>query len=93
MFQLKLLWKAITTFQTLKKARSLFHAAPTLYDPQFLDEYDCQHKVIRGGKELWVPARPYGLQGAYLKTRLTLAWGVLTGRYDALDWKDGDSHG
>ena len=32
----------------------------------------------------WVLARPIALGG--LVTRLRLAWGVLTGKYDALRW-------
>lgn len=48
-----------------------------------------QHKVTRGGRTIarWLPARPYALDGlAGLKRRLKAAWGVVTGRYDALDW-------
>jgi hypothetical protein len=34
----------------------------------------------------WVPARPESNVG--LLTRFHLAWGVLTGRYDAVVWYD-----
>ena len=35
----------------------------------------------------WVPARPLGLFS--LRRRIKLAWGVLTGKYDALKWPSG----
>jgi len=35
-------------------------------------------------QETWFPARPLSL-GGFL-TRVRLAWGVFTGRYDALRW-------
>ena len=34
----------------------------------------------------WVPARPLGLFS--LRNRLRLAWGVFTGKYDALQWPE-----
>ena len=34
------------------------------------------------------PARPYEHLRDSLKYRVSLAWGVLKGRYDALDWED-----
>lgn len=35
----------------------------------------------------WIPVRPLGFQGISLKRRLKLAWGVFTGRYDAVFWE------
>jgi hypothetical protein len=35
----------------------------------------------------WIPARPLGFQGLSLKRRLKLAWGVFTGKYDAMYWE------
>lgn len=35
----------------------------------------------------WVPARPMGLDS--LRERLRLAWGVFVGRYDAVQWPNG----
>ena len=32
----------------------------------------------------WVPARPLGLD--CIRYRLRLAWGVFTGKYDAVKW-------
>ena len=34
----------------------------------------------------WLPARHEGYPS--LRNRIRLAWGVLTGRYDALDWRE-----
>lgn len=36
----------------------------------------------------WVAARPLGYQGWMPLHRLRLAWGVFTGRYDALRWTE-----
>lgn len=43
--------------------------------------------ACRGLFDRWVPARSYELDGwAGFKRRVKAAWGVLTGRYSALDW-------
>ena len=34
----------------------------------------------------WVPARPIGLQGLFLRHRCRLAWRVFTGQYDVVKW-------
>lgn len=34
----------------------------------------------------WVPARPLNHQLEGWRQRIKDAWGVLTGKYDALDW-------
>ena len=34
-------------------------------------------------------ARPMGWQGSFVIHRLRLAWGVFTGKYDALRWPNG----
>jgi len=36
----------------------------------------------------WKPARPLNHVFDGLVRRVKLAWGVLVGRYDALDWED-----
>ncbi len=36
----------------------------------------------------WIPARPENCKFTSLKFRIRHAWGVLTGRYDALDWEE-----
>lgn len=38
------------------------------------------------GLPYFTPARP--IHTANLRTRLKIAWGVFTGRYDALNWGD-----
>ena len=38
----------------------------------------------------WVPARPVNFQFLSLRQRLILAWQVFIGKYDVLDWQDGD---
>jgi hypothetical protein len=35
---------------------------------------------------VWRPARPHALPS--IAKRFSLAWGVFTGRYDALDWQE-----
>lgn len=60
--------------------------APALYEvgSDFLND------VITGGSPQaevdgrWVPARPIGFYS--WRRRLRYAWGVFTGRYDALEW-------
>lgn len=42
----------------------------------------------RGRLRRWVPVRPLvEISSATIMGRLKAAWGVLTGRYDALHWK------
>lgn len=36
----------------------------------------------------WIPARPITSYGLRWWRNLKMAWGVLTGRYDALDWEE-----
>jgi hypothetical protein len=52
------------------------------HDTNQLDEVSL---VVNARRE-WIPARPinYQFDGKWL--RLKLAWGVLTGKYDALNW-------
>jgi len=68
----------------------MFKKAPSVCGLRNLVE-DCQ-KNQRGiekpnGKTIWVPARPIGYGG--LKSRSKIAWGVFTGKYDALKWPEG----
>lgn len=43
--------------------------------------------ACRGVFDRWVPARSHSLDGwEGFKRRAKAAWGVLTGRYSALDW-------
>lgn len=36
----------------------------------------------------WIPARPVSLIGGFWKHRIKIAYKVLIGEYDALDWRD-----
>jgi len=36
----------------------------------------------------WIPARPLGWQGIRWLTNIKIAFCVLIGKYDALDWED-----
>lgn len=56
---------------------------PVLHRASFLiASGDHWPRVEADGK--WLPARPLGVPT--LGERIRLAWGVLSGRYDALDW-------
>lgn len=37
----------------------------------------------------WIPCRPINFTLDSISDRITHAWGVLVGKYDALDWQDG----
>lgn len=56
---------------------------PGVYTPQTIKNWDADKESPSG---IWVPARPESLSGLHLVKRLTAAWSVFTGRYDALDW-------
>ena len=55
---------------------------PTVYSIKTLKEWDCD--LLCDGE--WVPARPMGLQGLFLRKRITIAWKVFKGEYDAVKW-------
>ena len=48
-----------------------------------IKNWDAQHKARSG---LWIPSRPENFKFDGIVLRLKLAFGVLIGRYDALDW-------
>ena len=50
-----------------------------------IKQWDTEIKHKSG---VYIPARPNFPYN--LKCRLVAAWGVLTGKYDALDWLDND---
>lgn len=55
-----------------------------LYKTKDIDqikEVQCQLKTGE-----WVPFRPLNFEYDSWKQRLKWAWGVLTGKYDVLDW-------
>lgn len=38
----------------------------------------------------WIPARPINYRADSIRERIRYAWGVLVGKYDALNWEDQD---
>lgn len=53
------------------------------FTPDYIRYISPQAEQFVGGR--WVPARPMNLDSFLVK--LEHAWGVLTGRYDVLDWE------
>ena len=51
-----------------------------------LNEYKTGGTYREDVDGIWRPARPYAISS--LIKRFSLAWGVFTGRYDALDWQE-----
>jgi hypothetical protein len=58
---------------------------PHLYQVSDLVK-DTQEKATLHSERGWIPVRPLGFEGLSLRRRLKLAWGVFTGRFDAVDW-------
>lgn len=58
---------------------------PNLYWARELKEWNMS---ARGPLGIWHMCRPIGFPGLCLRRRLTLAWGVFTGRYDAVRWTE-----
>ena len=62
---------------------------PTLHTASSIQAWACSTLGLNGK---WIPARPlpfsYGIALEGLRRRWELAWGVFTGRYDALDWEN-----
>lgn len=58
---------------------------PEIYKADVIRNWDCE-KELSSGK--WVPARPYGHNAFSWLWRWKVTWGVLTGKYDALDWEE-----
>ncbi len=59
------------------------------YTARELKEHDIFSRIPGPKKKraYWFPARPLNYQFDSLWMRLKLAWGVLRGKYDALDWQ------
>jgi hypothetical protein len=53
-------------------------------ETSYVQEKDKNGNVTLTFTETWFPVRPKS-KGGFL-TRLELAWGVFTGKYDALKW-------
>ena len=59
------------------------------YTAKELKEHDNFSRVPmpNAKRAYWYPARPENYRCDTLWQRLKLAWGVLCGKYDALDWQ------
>ena len=53
-----------------------------LYTAKAIRKWNVDHEITPGGT--WAPARPLTY---WSLRRIRIAWGVLIGRYDALDWE------
>ena len=53
-----------------------------IFTPMQIRKWDCDTEV----NGWWIPARPVHYLDRW-RNRVKWAWGVLTGRYDALDWR------
>ena len=51
--------------------------------------WECE-KVYHPKLKEWIPSRPHGFKMDSIRKRMKWAWGVLVGRYDAVDWQDVD---
>lgn len=54
----------------------------SIYTAKEIKQWNCDAEI----KGEWIPARPY--LSLKLISRLKAAYGVLTGKYDALNWQD-----
>ena len=57
---------------------------PDVYTANAIKRWMVDEKRPNGS---YIPSRPYGHNCFPLGWRFKLAWGVLTGRYDALNWE------
>lgn len=53
-----------------------------IYHADELTKWECQAEI--GGQ--WVAARPLGLSGLNLISRIKLSWQVFIGKYDVVKW-------
>jgi len=61
---------------------------PWLYKANEIKNWSSDRVARFNGKNIWIPARPYSLSGLNIVQRLMNAWGVFTGKYDAIDWQE-----
>ena len=59
---------------------------PALFSAIRVNKLSKSAWIDKDGNILWSPERPY-VECKLLPTRWQLAWNVLIGKYDALDWK------
>lgn len=55
------------------------------YTAKQIQNWDSSAQIKPG---VWAPARPLNHTVDGWRRRVVLAWGVLTGKYDALDWQE-----
>jgi hypothetical protein len=60
--------------------------APNLWDIVNLFKHVATGPQACKPGEKWLPARPLGLFS--IRSRIKLAWGVFTGKWDAVDWRE-----
>jgi len=58
---------------------------PDMYSADAIKNWPNDKQAENGG---WIPARPEGHNAFGWTWRFKLAWDVLTGRADALNWED-----
>jgi hypothetical protein len=56
-----------------------------------IKKWDVSCGVTKHGITIWKPARALNYTCDSMIDRIKWAFGVLTGKYDALDWEDGDA--
>ena len=61
---------------------------PWLYKANEIKHWESNRIAKFNGKSICIPARSYSLSGFNVLQRLMNAWGVFTGKYDALDWQE-----
>lgn len=57
---------------------------PAVYTAKVIKQWDCNIESEDG----WIPARPVGHNLFPFMFRFYLAWLVLVGKFDAIDWED-----
>lgn len=57
---------------------------PDIYMADAIKHWDTDKELPNGA---WVPARPVGYNGFCFTWRLKLAWYVLIGKFDVLNWE------
>lgn len=70
---------------------NLLKQVPKVHSPIEIKNWDCHSwspDTSLENAKVWVPVRSENLYGMYLIQRIKVAWGVFTGRYDALDWNN-----
>lgn len=73
-----------SAFERTSKATT-GNGIPTLFEPEeIVHLVGSISREVRKGE--WVPARPMGYRSLGFWHNFKLAWGVFTGKYDAIKW-------